>query len=243
MPEMHLLTGAYALDALDDIERAGFERHLRSCASCADEVIELREATTGLAGRVAVNPPDYLRSRVMAQVSRTRQVSPNGPSPSDVVRLRRPSLRRALATAAAAVVIAGAAGLGGVAWQSHQSAQDARVAAARAAELTQVLTDPDRQEASERSSVGGTAAVFAAGGKAVLATDQLPAPPSGKTYQVWVIDKSEKISSAGLLTLKDGRGQSLVTGFSEGDTVALSVEPAGGSKQPTTEPIVAVKVA
>src|SRR5690242_21711227 len=116
MPDMHLLTGAYALDALNDVERAEFERHLRSCGSCSAEVIELQEAAAGLADRVEVPPPSQLKAAVLAEVTRTRQISP-----TERVHLRRPSLRRVLSTAVAAVVIAVTAGLGGVAWQAHES--------------------------------------------------------------------------------------------------------------------------
>jgi len=242
MPELHLLTGAYALDALDDVERAGFERHLRSCGSCAAEVIEFQEAAAGLADRVAMDPPEHLRAKVMAEVARTRQLSPTGR-----VQLHRPSLRRILSTAAAAVVIAGTAALGGVAWQSHESAQDSQIAADRAAdraaELTNVLTDPSRIEAVSQVAGGGTATVVAAQGKAVFVTKALPALPSGKQYQVWLVKADKQILSAGMLGVRDGSGQSLVTGVSNGDAVAVSVEPTGGSKQPTTTPIVAIPVA
>jgi anti-sigma-K factor RskA len=242
MPDMHQLTGAYALDALDDVERAGFERHLRTCGSCAAEVIELQEAAAGLADRVAIAAPDGLRGKVLAEVSRTRQISP-----TERVHLRRPLMRRTLATAAAAVVIAAAGGLAGIAWQGHEAAQKAEVAAERearrTAQLTRVLTDPTRVEAVQASSIGGVATVVAAQGTAVLAADRLPAPPSGKTYQVWSIGKDSVISSAGLLELQNGQGQSLVAGVTAGDSVAVSVEPAGGSKQPTTKPILMIKIA
>jgi anti-sigma-K factor RskA len=242
MPDMHLLTGAYALDALDDVERAGFERHLRSCSSCAAEVRELQEAVAGMADRVEAPPPSQLKAAVLAEVRRTRQISP-----SERVHLRRPSLQRMLSTAAAAVVIAVTAGLGGVAWQAHQSAKDSQIAAQQAAdrstELTQVLTDPTARKTVQAASVGGVATVVAAQGKAVLAADQLPEPPSGKTYQVWLINRSSVINSAGLLELTNGHGQSLMPGVSAGDTVAVTVEPKGGSKQPTTTPILTIKLA
>ena len=38
MSEIHALSGAYAVNALDDIERAQFERHLAECAECRAEV-------------------------------------------------------------------------------------------------------------------------------------------------------------------------------------------------------------
>ena len=43
MTDVHALSGAYAVDALDDIERAAFERHLAACAECRAEVASLRE--------------------------------------------------------------------------------------------------------------------------------------------------------------------------------------------------------
>ena len=39
--DIHALSGAYAVDAVDDIERAEFERHLATCADCREEVAEL----------------------------------------------------------------------------------------------------------------------------------------------------------------------------------------------------------
>ncbi|MFC6343639.1 zf-HC2 domain-containing protein, partial [Nocardioides hankookensis] len=42
--DIHALVGAYAVDAVDDLERAAFERHLAECADCRDEVASLREA-------------------------------------------------------------------------------------------------------------------------------------------------------------------------------------------------------
>ena len=57
MSEVHNLTGAYALDALDDIERARFEQHLATCEDCRAEVAELRETAALLAETTAVTPP------------------------------------------------------------------------------------------------------------------------------------------------------------------------------------------
>ncbi len=49
MSDVHALSGAYALDALDDSERAEFERHLAVCSSCRLEVAGLVEAAGSLA--------------------------------------------------------------------------------------------------------------------------------------------------------------------------------------------------
>jgi anti-sigma-K factor RskA len=234
MSELHLLAGAYALDALDDVERAGFERHLRSCDSCPTEVREFHEAAASLADRVSAPAPDRLRSRVLEEVSRIRQVPPHQRAPR-----RRPSARRMLASTAAAVLVAGSAGLGGIAWQSQRSADRAAEYSTR---MTRVMTDPGRIEAVGAPSVGGRATVVAAGGRAVIATAALPTPPSGRGYQLWVI-RGSVIRSAGMLDLRGGAGESLVDEVKNGDVVAVSVEPEHGSKQPTTKPVVAITVA
>ena len=233
MPDLHLLTGAYALDALDDVERAGFERHLRTCRTCPLEVREFQESAAGLADRVAVPPPPFLRDRVLREVSRTRQLSPAGRRV-----LPNLSLRRSLAVAAAAVVLAGGAGLGGIAWQGQRSAHDHEAEAAR---IAQIVTDPSRREVVGKPTGGGTADVIAARGSAVFAAAQFSSLPSDRTYQLWVI-RGKVIRSLGLLHVTDGTGQELVSGVRPGDTVAVSVEPSGGSKQPTTTPVLALPV-
>ena len=81
MTNVHALTGAYVLDALDDAERAEFEAHLATCSDCQQEVAGLREATELLGRAVSAAPPDGLRERVLAQAAATAQ-SEAAPSPS-----------------------------------------------------------------------------------------------------------------------------------------------------------------
>ena len=69
--EVHALSGAYAVDALDDLERARFEAHLRECAECQAEVDSLREAAASLA-LDAVEPPEQLRAEVLAGIETIR---------------------------------------------------------------------------------------------------------------------------------------------------------------------------
>jgi len=47
--DVHALAGAYALDALTELERAAFGRHVADCESCTVEVAELSETATRLA--------------------------------------------------------------------------------------------------------------------------------------------------------------------------------------------------
>ena len=75
----------------------------------------------------------------------------------------------------------------------------------------------------------------------IVATSGLPALPSGQVYQLWLIGPV-KIVSAGLLpAAKSGVTSPVVaTGIVKGDKLGLTVEPAPGSKQPTTTPILAL---
>ncbi|MFI7587544.1 anti-sigma factor domain-containing protein [Spongisporangium articulatum] len=231
MTDLHLDTGAYVLDALDDVERRSMERHLHECDSCAAEVADFRETTALLAERVAVPPPAVMRLHVMTRVSRARQVAP-GPRP------RRPRLVWRPLAAAAAVLIAAGVGVGGVV-HGHQVAGDAQ---SQADAIVRVLTAPDRVQVSKQMSGGGRATVAAYDDTAVLALADMPAAPSGHDYQVWVMHGDDPARSVGLATLEAGSTQLLIDDVPHGYEVGISVEPTGGSKQPTTAPVLAVEV-
>jgi anti-sigma-K factor RskA len=87
--ELHTLTGAYALDAVSDVDRAEFERHLGECVACRQEVAELRATGARLAAAAAVDPPPGLKLVVLADVARTRQLPPRVAGPRGPAR-RRP---------------------------------------------------------------------------------------------------------------------------------------------------------
>ncbi|GLY31611.1 anti-sigma factor [Kineosporia sp. NBRC 101731] len=228
--DLHTLAAAYALDALDDLERRAFERHLPDCESCTLEVREFSEAAASLAARVAEPAPAGLHAAVMSEIGRTRQLSSSSGRPG-----RRFGQGRLLAGAAAVLlVIAGVAGLGGTAWHEHRLAQEAR---ATAAGITRVLTDPDRIETSREVAGGGRATMVMADGGAVLSTSGIPDAPSGHEYQMWVM-RDGTVQSGGILSVRDGDGSAFMTGLSTDVRLAVSVEPAGGSVRPTTTPVV-----
>ena len=73
---LHALVGAYVLDAVEDGDRAQFERHLLSCDQCRDDVRGLREATARLAAAAAIAPRPELRQSTMQAAAVTRQLPP-----------------------------------------------------------------------------------------------------------------------------------------------------------------------
>jgi anti-sigma-K factor RskA len=75
-PDIHTLTGAYAVDALPDDEREMFEQHLLACDACAQEVTELQATAARLSDAAFELPPPSLRDRVLAEIDATRQEPP-----------------------------------------------------------------------------------------------------------------------------------------------------------------------
>jgi len=264
--DLHTLTGAYALDALDPgIELARFARHLDHCQSCASEVRGFREVATAMAFAATTEAPAQLRGRVLAAVARTRQLPPEikthaRPRGAPGARTRAPWLPwLSGVVAAAAIVVAVVFGFANAHTQSQLNAAQARnhaLAAAQArvqAELDQarahnqalaeILGAPHVTLLSQTTTKGGVAEVVldVASRRLVVATSGLPALPPGKVYQLWLIGPV-RIVSAGLLPAAQSgvTGPVVATGIVKGDKLGLTVEPAPGTKQPTTTPILAL---
>jgi anti-sigma-K factor RskA len=93
--DLHDLTAAYALDALDADEMEAYERHLGQCEECREQLAELNETAGALAfGAVAPEPPRRMRSVILE----TAAAEPSNVAPL----LRRRWVARGLAVAAAA---------------------------------------------------------------------------------------------------------------------------------------------
>ena len=66
--EVHTLTGAYVLDAVTDLERAAFDRHVAECPACAAEVREFRETTARLGATMDAAPGSGLLGQVLTVI-------------------------------------------------------------------------------------------------------------------------------------------------------------------------------
>jgi anti-sigma-K factor RskA len=237
--DLHLLTGAYAVDALTADELAEFERHLDRCPSCAEEVSGLRETAARLAMATAVEPPPGMRAQVLEAAGRVRQLPPAGTrvlvtgKPRRLKRLRR--LPRPIAVTAMAAVIVVLAVLQVDTRHQLEQAQAGNRAVAS------VLAAGDAQIELGSASVGGTvtAVVSRQDRAAVITAAGLPAQADAQVYQLWVVSAAG-FRSAGLLPGSDGGATSpvLADDVKPGDQLAITVEPAGGATHPTTKPIV-----
>jgi len=231
--ELHVLTGSYVLDAVSDAERKEFERHLQHCATCDAEVRGLRETAARLARTCAMTPPARMEQQVLAATYRTRQLLPlPADRPHRIPRI--PRIPRRVAVLAAAAGVAVAAGLG----ITQLSAQH-QLDQARATAIARVVTAPDARIDTAPTSAGGSVTVVtsAALHESVVSASGMASLPSGRVYQVWVMSPSGA-RSAGLI-----HGSSLLaSAVRPGDRIGITVEPAGGTAQPTTTPVAVVPV-
>jgi anti-sigma-K factor RskA len=225
--DIHALAGAYVLDAVDDIERAAFDRHLRDCATCAIEVTELRETSTWLSYPVAIAPPPGMREAVLARVANTPQERARRAAPPTSA--RRGRWQRWAVAAAAAIVLG--AGVGTATWVvADQGAQTQRQINAQ---MQAVVSAPDAKLVNKDLPGGGRISFIVSpsrdAGVAVLSG----MPPAGvnKIYQLWMVGGSTSAPQpVGMLA---GDGSKYIDGLQGAAEFAVSREPAGGSATPT----------
>ncbi|MFE4965299.1 anti-sigma factor domain-containing protein [Streptomyces sp. NPDC056660] len=245
--DLHSLAAPYALDALEPGERRRFEKHLKDCDRCAAEVRALTEDAVRLAWSTAAPPPLAMRDRVLAAVRATPQAPaparehvPN--LPPHVWGVQPPPPRRrqrslfvpfATATAAAALVVAS---LFAVQAGRTQDQLDAERAQSR--EIAHVLAATDARATSGKDAQGRSigAVVSASEGQAVVTLSGYGALSKGRVHQLWLMRPHVQPRSLGLFKADTPL---VATGLDKSATsLAVTVEPAGGSAQPTSQPVV-----
>ncbi|SMX86351.1 MULTISPECIES: anti-sigma factor [unclassified Brevibacterium] len=161
------------------------------------------------------------------------------PPPADLAehrRKRRPWVP--MAAAAAAVVVA--AGVGVSSWQKQNELEDELAAAQQQLDDSARLMEAgDLKTSTAELPKGGSVTVLSSEKEQLIrfSPRDVTAAPAGKSMQMWVIG-NEGPESVGLMT-----GQPVTIAdepFSSGSLFGITVEPEGGSKQPTTDPIVAI---
>jgi hypothetical protein len=247
----HLLTGAYACDALADAERRAFEDHLGRCPRCAREIEELRATAASLGAAEAAAPPESLRQRVLARVAVTRQAAATPPSPTSMsssatsspapstLSPRRRWPRRA-GWSAAAALLACVTVLGGVA--VHERSEIDAMHREHGA-MTSLLAAGDVHTEVGRVATGGVVTIASSRSRnmMVVTASGLSAPPSGMTYQLWM--KKSGVMRPGPLVRPGGRGgvsQLMTHGVDGTSAVTMTVEPARGSSHPTGSQVLMV---
>lgn len=261
--DVHALVGAYAIDALDDAERVEFESHLAGCGDCRAEVASLREAASALPATTEVRAPARLRSLLLASLGE-QEAAPERPvagSPAattpvaepvvthevplpaalalgdDVVVLPRRKVR--LAALAVAASIIAALGIGSTVVDELQR-DDVPEAAPSLAD--RILAADDAEEVVVTFDDGAKATVVRSSrlGRALIVTENMPAPPRDSVYQLWFEDKEEGMVSAGVMPTVSDQTFLLQGRAQDANAVGITVEPAGGSVLPSTQKTVAL---
>ena len=248
--DLGTLSGSYALNGLDPADVAAFEQHLASSQETRNEVTELTD-TAVLLGLAAtpVTPSAGLKASIMSQLDAHPQVSPaaTAPAPAPVAAAigsaakraeRRWFARPVTALAAAAAVIALVAGGGMIASTIAGTQQQQQ----QADQLAAINAADDVQRASVELDGGGTATLVWSNEllSSALIVDGMQALPDGKVYELWYIG-DDGARPAGTFTTGGERTWRVLDGdMAAGDKVGVTIEPAGGSEIPTTDPVVVI---
>lgn len=222
---------AYALDALDADEIAALESHLRTCDSCTSELADYQRVSTGLlAGLPARAPRPNVRRSLQRRLS-------GASSP------RRPLFKWSFSQMAVTSALVLLIGLNIVSvFQVYSLKQEqAELSGNFYAEQTAIamLAYPSTQSfAFNQDSISGSLLVDKQRNLLAIFAWNLPSPPAGKAYQMWLIDPQGDRTSGGFLTPDSDRpfviaviaSQQPLTGFVG---LGVTVEPVGGSPKPT----------
>jgi anti-sigma-K factor RskA len=233
----------YALGVLPAGDAQRVREHMATCSQCRDEYAKLKTTavTIGFSSQTSTPAADCPSTLLKPRIMREVRASLDGS------RAERPPVWPAYLVAAACLAIAIVSSIGDIALnnQLHQAKSQVALGAQRStalardlAESRSTLSDLLSSDAKRYPINGGE--VVTRGGRLYITINGLPAPPRGKTYQAWTLARGAKRVAPSLTFVPDARGVAVVTvPVDARDTaaVAISVEPEGGSKQPTTKPI------
>ncbi|OBI79830.1 anti-sigma factor [Mycobacterium sp. E740] len=231
--DLSTLAAPYALHAMAASELAEVDRRLAAAPPAvarafADEVREVRETMAVVSAATAAEPPAELRARLLAEVGDV------GNAP---VRQLRPRRWQRIALAAAAVLVVGLGALGvGLALRPAASPSTAE----------QVFAARDVRTVSGQIPGGGTATVVFSREKdaGVLVMNNVTPPQPGTVYQMWLIDDGGP-HSAGTMDPQAVAPSTtaVLPDLGKSSTLAFTVEPPGGSPQPTSTPFAQLPLA
>jgi hypothetical protein len=230
--------GSYLLGALPPEEREDFTAHLQACPVCRRDAEELAIAADALPVSVPpVAPPPGLKGRIMAVVESEAELLAAAGEQADVppraparARARRGFLggwllRPGVALACAAVLLV-AGGIAGA------------LLAAGGDETRTVVADTRAPDADVRLQIHDDASM--------LVARDMPAPPAGRVYQVWIKRPGRDPEPTSVLwsTRRDGSAEVAVPGSLDGvEAVLVTDEPQGGSDVPSKPPVITADTA
>lgn len=222
---------AYALGALDSEELPAFEEHLAGCERCQHELAQMRATAVKLpAAMNPAKPPEQLKQRVMTVVRAEAAQQSAGRRPADAQthRKRRPRVLQPFAFRAG-LALAGAAAVALV---------------VVVVVLVSGGSSPVRTFPGIVHAPGASASVRESGSTAQLRVANLPAPPIGRIYEVWLQRKGAAPRPASVLFATTNGSVTVPASLRGVQTLLVTAEPRPhGSLSPTRPPIIVVRIA
>ena len=221
--EISSVLAAYVMSAVPEEEVPAIRAHILSCEECFAEAERYASALAALPESIEAEPlPEGFVDRVVVEAV-GEEFAP------ERRRRWRPSLRLVAAgvgTAAALVAVF-------IMALSLASSKD-RLGELEAA-LAAVADDPNARTLAGAGGAEGVLATTEDG--SVLVVADLGAAPDNKDYQLWLIEDgvpvpAETFDVTGSVVVVDSEHS-----FDEDDQAAVTVEPEGGSEEPSTDPV------
>ena len=228
------MISAHALSTIEAAEERALNEHLEACAECRRDLDEWEAVAASLAlSADPLEPSAEVRQRLLTQIQSEKSVS-------NVVPLARTQRNLwnslgSLGQIAAVILFAALIIAVIVLWQQNRRLRQEN-------EVVQIMSAP---RATVKTLNGTTEAPSASAkividsqGRALLITNGLPQPPSGKEYQLWIIDP-KKPPTPGKTFSTDTTGKGMVVQDRvweverEYAVFAVTLEPAGGVSAPT----------
>jgi len=246
------LAAAYALGALTSAEQAVFEPHLANCAQCAADVRSFAPVVADLAMTVPeAVPSPAVRDRLLAAVHRSseRPIRPVGSTSRLGLYALAASMALAVALGTYAAQLRGRittleARLRDTVLRADTNERlvaDARRSALESQRTVLVLAAPDLARidlAGQPAAPQASARAFWSRSRGLVFTaSNLPTPPPGRAYQLWVLTTQPAPISAGMLKLDaNGRATEMIDtpqDLPRPIAMAVTLEPEAGVPSPT----------
>ncbi len=253
------LSAGHAMNALSPADERAYHHALAAHPEWDDLVALDAAAVDIIADSIApVAPPVDLRSRLMRAIEDApdssmpinEDAAPSTDVPDDasevapstdvVQTVQRRAWSRGLFALVASIVL-----LVGIGWGTGAVSNLWRTPAAVTA-LEQIQSAPDASSAQVDFQGGAATAHWSQSvGKVVLVAEGLPDVPADRTYELWFVRGDQPIAAGTFDTSGDKTTAELTGTMKPGDTIAVTIEQAGGSPdgQPTTKPVIAIPTA
>jgi len=228
---------AYVLGAIGWAEASALKAHLETCPVCQAELARYQQISDGIARALPLQmSPRSVRGKLLASLEKTETSA-------------RPKTRwgfRQFATGVLALVLIST---NLIAFLQIRELRQQHLQLADQVEqqhtILGMLAASTEIHSIRGDGFSGHLLLDREKNLAYLLTWNLPPPPQGQIYQIWLIDPNGDETAAALFRPEFDRpftSAALVTSrtFVEFVGVEVTIEPSGGSDTPTSEPILSV---